>query len=408
MIWSLASKNIWRNKTRSMVVVASMVIGMVGGIMAASIYMGISEQRVRKAIENETPHLRVINPKFRINQDINLVVANPNDLIKQIKTLPEVSSVASRINISGMAGTAKTNVGVNIYGINPVEEKEVLGFYRTIQPSEGDFFVTPKRNPIILSKTLAEKLNAKLNSKIILTFQATNGTLVGDAFKVVGIYETKNPSFDTKNIFVLKENLAKSALFDLNNSHEINIKLKNKADVATVETKLQKMFGNLDVLTWKELQPDLAYLSEMMEGILPLVMFIILSALSFGIVNTMLMAVLERRKELGMLMAIGMNKFRVFRMIVVETILLTLLGGVVGIFISIILISIFSRTGIDISFIGDGYSSLGVDSKIYPKIGVEYYVTIIILILLSGLFSSIYPALKALKLKPVEAIRVDS
>ena len=128
-------------------------------------------------------------------------------------------------------------------------------------------------------------------------------------------------------------------------------------------------------------------------------------ALAFGIINTMLMAVLERKKELGMLLSIGMNKRKVFGMIIWESIFLALLSGPLGLVSSYVAISIFAKKGIDLSFAASGLKSVGIESTIYPYVENSFYYIISILVILTSILSSIYPAIKALKLNPSETLR---
>ena len=128
-------------------------------------------------------------------------------------------------------------------------------------------------------------------------------------------------------------------------------------------------------------------------------------ALMFGIVNTMLMSVLERVRELGMLMAIGMNKRRLFRMIMLETLFLSLTGAIVGMIISFLLILLVQRHGIDLSTFSEGLQSFGYEAVIYPSLGAVYYVMITIMVAIFAMISSIYPARKALSLHPADALK---
>ena len=134
-------------------------------------------------------------------------------------------------------------------------------------------------------------------------------------------------------------------------------------------------------------------------------MVLILAALAFGIVNTMLMAVLERTRELGMLAAIGMNRRRIFMMIMLESIFLSFVGGVAGMAVSGIVIAITGSTGINLVKYSEGMEAFGYSAHLYPSIDAQFFVTLTILIVLTGIVSAIYPARKALKLNPVEALR---
>jgi ABC-type antimicrobial peptide transport system permease subunit len=122
----------------------------------------------------------------------------------------------------------------------------------------------------------------------------------------------------------------------------------------------------------------------------------------------MLTAILERTKELGMLMAIGMNKKRVFNMIMLETIFLTLVGAVIGMLVGWLLIEITHRTGLDFSSVGEGFEAMGWSAVIYPEITVSFFFIVTLLVIVTGILSSIFPARKALKLNPVEALRSDN
>jgi ABC-type antimicrobial peptide transport system permease subunit len=135
---------------------------------------------------------------------------------------------------------------------------------------------------------------------------------------------------------------------------------------------------------------------------------IILVALSFGIINTMLMAIMERVREIGMLMAIGMNKGKIFLMILFETLFLSVTGGILGLLFSWILINITGITGIDLSVLAEGLNSMGYSSFVYPELDFYYYALIGLLVVATAVFASIMPARKALKFNPAEAVRHDA
>lgn len=138
-----------------------------------------------------------------------------------------------------------------------------------------------------------------------------------------------------------------------------------------------------------------------------MIMGVIFFALAFGIINTMLMAVLERIKELGMLMAVGMNKKRVFSMIMLETIFLTLVGSMAGMIIGGALIGIFGQVGLNFASVQEGFEAFGWSAMVYPNIDISFFFGVTAMVIVIAILSSIIPARKALKLNPVEAIRTE-
>ncbi len=408
MLISIAWKNIWRNKLRSAIVIIAVTLGLIGGIMSVGIMFGSSDQRIKDALNDYVSEIQIHHPKYSENNEAKYIIENSDNVEKTISEIPYVKSVCSRMKIIGMANSPEAAVGIVINGINPEREKTVTDIYKKIPDSLGTYFKNTKRNPILISSKLAEKLNLHLRSKIVLTFQEKNGTMTGGAFRVSGIYKTNNSMFDETNIFVKKEDLARLTLFPKNTAHEIALRITDKNRLETVKTDISKKYPALSIMTWKELQPDLAMVTDFMNQMMAIFMMIILLALGFGIVNTMLMAVLERIKEIGMLMAVGMNRIRVFTMIMLETVFLSIVGGGIGMAVSAMLLNYFGRVGMSFSSVSKGLESFGYSAVILPKVETSFYFMLSFLIILTGIIASIYPAIKAVKLNPAEAVRTDA
>ncbi len=412
MIWSISWRNVWRNKIRSLAIILAVTIGLFGGIFSYAFMMGMSVQRTNAAIEYEISNIQIHNPKFLLNEEINFTINNPNKLIPKIKETPGVKAVCSRIKCPGMASTAITGTGVVINGINPENEKQVSKLYTKL--TAGKYFEKGDKIPIVIGQKLAKKLKAKVGSKIVLTVANAKGIITYGAYIVIGIYKTGNDMFDEVNIFV--ENKGFSQLIDFDNSKtsEIAITLNNNndtkkvADLLNVKLKDEVSKDKIAIETWEQIQPTLNAMTSMMDIMSYIFLIIILIALAFGIVNTMLMVVMERVRELGMLMAIGMNHKKVFSMIMLETIFLSIIGGVFGIMISLFIVNYYSIRGIDLAVVGEGFNSLGYSSIVYLQADNLFYMEAAVLVIITAIISSIYPALKALKLNPADAVREDA
>lgn len=259
------------------------------------------------------------------------------------------------------------------------------------------------------AKVLTEvALRYRIRSKILFTFTDKNGELINQTFRVCGVYKTSNTMFDQMNAFVPQNVLAKLADLKEGEYHEVAILLKKNEDLSVLQNKLRDQFQNVSFLNWKELVPDAGMMEEYMALFNYIILGFILFALAFGIINTMMMAILERTKELGMLMAIGMNKTRVFGMIMFETIFLTLTGAVGGMILGGLIILVTGHTGLDFSSVGEGFEAMGWSAVVYPTITLDYFFGITLLVILTGILASIAPARKALSLNPVEALKSDN
>lgn len=247
----------------------------------------------------------------------------------------------------------------------------------------------------------------RLGSKITLTLQSADDQLVTPTFRVKGIYKTSNTMFDGMTAFVEKDKLDEYTGLKKDEVHEITIISKDDATGNLLGEKLAAVFPDQSVLSWKKISPELAMYADFGKLFNYFYVVIILFALAFGIINTMLMSVLERVKELGMLMAIGMNRMRVFTMIMLESVFLSLTGAFAGMFISGIIIKMFSERGLNFGMWAEGFEAIGYASVVYPFITADTFIGITLLVILTGLLAAIWPARKALKLNPAEAIRSD-
>ncbi|MDX9771448.1 MAG: ABC transporter permease [Tenuifilaceae bacterium] len=405
MIWSVSWRNVWRSKTRSLVIIAAITLGVFAGVYTVAFMFGWVNQRVASVINTEMSHIQIHHPEYLETYEIHDYLPNTGDMIRKISSLKSVKAVTDRVIASCMIASAETGAGVQLIGVDPQREMKVTNIHQKV--IDGEYFDGVKTNPIVIGEKLAEKLKVKVRSKVVVTITEMNGTLTGGAFRVAGIYRTSNTSYDEMKAFVSAEDIRRLVKLDSHAGHEIAILLNENGAEKQIADQVRAMYPDTQVLTWTQLLPEMEMLNENMNFMLYIFVGIILLALGFGIVNTMLMVILERVKELGMLMAVGMNRFRVFSMIVLETVFLSLTGGSVGIVLAVVLTAITGKTGIDLSLWAQGLNSFGYDSVIYPEIGFDSIVAVTLLVIITGVLSALYPARKAIRLKPAEAIRMD-
>jgi putative ABC transport system permease protein len=247
----------------------------------------------------------------------------------------------------------------------------------------------------------------RLRARVRVTVVDKQGRIETPVFRVRGIYKTTNSTFDGLTAFVKRDVLNEFANLNANEIHEIALLSTDDATGHEVGKRLETYLPENSVMSWKKISPELAMFADFGKIFNYIYVCIILFALAFGIINTMLMSVLERLKELGMLMAIGMNKKKVFRMIMLESVFLTLTGAIVGMGFSGVILKILSKTGINFSGLAEGYEAIGYSAIVYPVVSWDNFLGITILVTITGIISSIWPARKALKLNPCEALRTE-
>ena len=405
MIFSISWRNIWRNKVRSFVVITAVALGICAGVFATSFMKGMMDRRIQQAISTEISHIQIHRQDFRQENSLQLYMKESPVLVKQLENLNHVKGVSQRIIVQSMVASAETSSGVRIMGIYPENEKKVTNLSTKVV--EGKYFEGVPKNPVVIGRKLAEKLNVKLHSKIVITLQDMDKDITAGAFRIAGLFETPNSTFDEMSVFVRYNDLSRLLNLKEGASHEIAILIEDNELVASVQDEVKHRVADYEVLSWKEISPEMAYLTDVMDMYMYIIIIIILLALLFGIINTMLMVILERVKEIGMLMAVGMNKLKVFTMIVVETVQLSLVGGIVGVIIGGLIAKYFEVHPINLSRWAKGYSQLGYDTMVYCNLESEMVINVTLFVILTGIIAALYPAYKALKYNPAEALRIE-
>ncbi|MGM0586961.1 MAG: ABC transporter permease [Bacteroidota bacterium] len=404
MIPSLSWKNVWRNPIRSTVVICAVVIGTWSGIFISAFSGGMVEQYLQNELNTFTSHIQFHHPKYLDERLPEYAIDNPDQLMDQIAKYDFAHAISPHTLADGLAMSPANSYGVTITGIDPQAEYQVTDVHTYLE--EGEYLNAEQRRPILIGQELAEKLNLRLRSKVILNFQDLEETITGGAFRVAGIFKTPNSKFDESTVFVLDTDLKEHLGADSASlTHELLIRTDRYKHAETYADSLAQQFPNLEVRSWETVAPHLSYANSSMDLTLYIFIGILILALTLGIINTMLMAVMERSQELGMLMAVGMNRPHIFRMILTETFYLNFVGAPIGLLLGWLTVYYTGTYGIDLSAFSEGLAAYGMSTVIHPALDPMYYVNITIMIAVAAVLAALYPAYKALSLNPVEAIR---
>ena len=402
MLFLIAWRNLWRNRTRSLIIAASVALGMWAGSFITAIYYGMGDSRLRIAIDHEVSHIQIHHPRFADDQEAKLNM--PEDSLRQaLQQVTSIKAFSLRSVAPGMLATTSGSQGIQVNGVEPAAEEATRGMAGSVR--EGQYLDSAGRNIVLVSTKLAGKLNLELGNKIVLTLLDTAGAITAGAFRIGGLYQTENAPLDERNVFVRKTDLDR-LIGTAGRVHEAAILLRRDEDLDSTYAELSRRFPQYKVQRWEAISPETALVISSLDTYSLVFIMIILLALSFGIINTMLMAVLERTREIGVLMAIGMNKFRIFGMVVLETILLAIIGAPIGLAVAWVNIVWLHHTGMDLGpMMGETLRDFGYAAMIYPVLPWKNVAQMIQLVIAAATLAAIFPAIKALRLRPVEAIR---
>ena len=398
-------RNVWRNKARSVVIILAVGFGLWGGISTTAFLNGMVTQMIDNGIKKQVSHLQIHNPEFLKERQSEFVLGSVAEIMDELDNSDLVQAYSPRTLTNGMLATASMTSGVEIYGIYADMENSTTSLGGSV--IEGDYFTSMAKNQILIGAKLAKKMKVAPGNRVVLTFQDLDGNITSAAFRISGIYRTSNSMNDERFVYVKNEDIT-ILKGDNAGINEIAVLLHDIENVNSFRDELKAGFPENEVRSWAEISPDLSMMHEMSGISMMILLIIILMAMAFGLLNTMLMTIFERTREIGVLMAVGMNKLRVFMMILLETGFLVFTGSLFGVFLGNLTIAVTRRTGIDLTSVGgDTFSDFGIDPVVYPSLNAEFYLNLLILVVITAVLSSIYPAYKALRMNPADAIRKD-
>jgi len=403
MILQLAWKNLWRNRRRSLVVVVAIAFGLWGGLFSGAVMMGLGESVIEGAVNRDLGHLQIHHKNFLREKKIRQKIKDLEQIETFIKTnLPQVA-FSPRTVIYAMASSPSSASSVKLCAVDPDRESSVTKIMNYLR--HGDFLPGTTLNEIVIGEKLADRLKLKMKSKMVLSFQSPDGEIIYAACRIGGIFKTESAQFDQSQVFMLQRDLF-SILGGAPFFHEIAIRCAEANSIDPTTTTISSAFSGMDIRNWKELAPELDFLALTMQSFTYLFVAIILFALLFGITNTMLMSIMDRSREFGILMAIGMRRRRIFSLILLETVLLSLTGGLTGILLGGLTIHYFSREGINLTAVATSLESFGAATMLYPYLPAVMYLTLTVMIIIAANVAALMPAMKAIRLKPAESIRI--
>ena len=397
----LAWRYLWRNHRRTLIMVSAVAIGVWSMIFMTALSRGMVDQVIEDGVSALPGHVQVHNPEFLDDPSVvNRILIGDGELAG-IFDASDFKAWASRVRVPAVIASEYESRGVTLLGIDPVAEK-AFG-YISYEDIEGRFLEDVDDNGIVIGRELADKLETRIGKRVVLMSQDPDNEIADRGFRVVGLFETDVTAFEEGNVFIGKRTAQKMLRIG-DTTTEIVFLGDNYRDVEpTYDKVVGSIDGALDVSRWNEVATYLGSMLTVMDGFVFIFMVVIFLALSFGLVNTLVMAVFERVREIGLMLALGMKPSSILGQIIIESMLLLLVGLVIGNLLAVATIQPL-RGGIDISAVAEGMEMMGAASVLYPRLYVSDMILANVIVLSLGFLASLSPAWRASRYEPVEAI----
>lgn len=404
----LGWRNVWRNRRRSLVVISSTGTGIFAMIISMAIMNGMNYQMVDNTISTSLGHVSVHKRGFLNNTNASYSFIPGEDLRNGISSISGVAGWAERVKLQGMIRSSEGSQGVLITGIDPEREKTVSEIINYTIKSGGSGFLKDRvSGDILVSVNLAEKLDVVPGDRIVIMFQDRMDQIVGESFIVRGTYRSPIESFDRYVVFTGITKLQRIAQMDGVIS-EISVRSATRDMAREVKEGVQNLIKDPDVvaMSWQEMAPSIMSAIRLFDSMMYVFFAIIFTTVVFSIANTMIMSVMERFHEIGVMKCIGTRPVNVFVMIVAEAVFLGFSGMTAGLASGILLSLVLGVTGIDLSMFSESMRIWGTGSVIYPLVMLKDIAASIVIVFFTAVVSAIYPALKAARIKPLEALNM--
>jgi len=397
---TMAFRDLGRNRRRSFLSALAVSIGLALLLLVAGVVNGEMSSAMDATITLQSGHLQVRASTYeesRTSLKWQDLVENPSQVAAQIAALAPVEAATPRLFASGILALRDETAGVRIMGIDPASTAN--NPYRNGLLS-GEFLTADDREGLLIGQPLAEKLGLKTGDALNLSVNTSNGDVAEQAFTIRGIYSTQTYGFDSVTLLLP---LAKTQAITGAGDHAstIFVLLKDKEQTAAVAAALQG--SKYKVITWQEMNEIVLQTETMARSYISIMYLIVLGITATVIMNTLIMSVFERTREIGILSAIGMKGRRIMVLFLAESSMLAVGGILLGLVLGLIAIAVFDRTGF---YIGNmGLSGMLIGNTIYTKLTMNDTVNLTILAFIITLLAGLYPAIMAARMEPVEALR---
>ncbi len=391
-------RNLWRHRRRNAILLSAIAVAVAGVLLLNTLLRGMQHDMMNTAIDNLTGHIKVLRPGYQDDPGIERSFEVPPGW-QRVLDPDTLGGWAARVRVPAVIMSERETRGIQLVGIDP--EQESISFLRTAA-FEGDRLSGPDDRRLVIGQRLADDLATLAGRRLVLVTQGADGRTREAGFRIAGIYRADMSLVESAFVFTGRDTM--QDLLGTQAMTEISIRLVDESHEATTMEALATVFEDLDVKSWRQLEPQAATMVAFADTSIYIYFLVVMGALVFGLVNTLVTAVMERIRELGMLRALGMRPRSVVAQVVTESSLIMAVGVAIGIAIAGGVFMLVAD-GIDLTAFDDSLASFGMRPIFVPVAEAKDVVLVAVMSLALGLVASFYPARRAVKIKPLEALR---
>jgi ABC-type lipoprotein release transport system permease subunit len=400
-IATLAWRNLWRNHRRTLIMLLAIAIGVWAMILMAAMMRGMTDEMVRTGLHTLPGEVQIHHPDYRRDPSVVNSMTPPEGALLQALEQPPVAAWAARVRVPAVIASERESRGVTLLGIDPVGEGQLGALPHDMV--EGRFLQDVDDRGLVIGASLARRLETRLGKRVVIMSQDPDNNVADRGARVVGIYRARLQATEDRFVYA-----GRSVMQDMlrmgNRVSEIAVSANDYRAVAAWYPRIAAAAGDdLEVLPWTELDTFLGTMLGVQDGFALIFMVVVFLALSFGLVNTLVMAVFERVREIGLMQALGMRPGLILGQILLESLYLLFLGLLVGNLLAVVTIKPL-EAGIDISNVADGMAMMGMGTTLYPVLSVWDMGMSTAVVVILGLLASLGPAWRAARLDPVAAL----
>lgn len=403
----VAWRNLWRQGRRSLITSSAMATAVAMCMATVCLSDGMYAQMGDVLVTQSLGHVQIHHPDFPSRQQPHLSITGSDDLLERIDQLEGVTGATGRLFGSALIGGEEKTTGIRMIGVEPPRETSIVPLQDKMV--EGRWLSDEPAMEIVLGAKLAEELEVSLGEAVVVITQATDGSLANELYEVVGIVRTGRGAIDRGGGYLhLADMQALLAMHD--EIHEVLVIGEDPDLAGELKGPVEALADEgLMVRTWSEADPITAQTMGMQDVAIFIFVGVIFAVASLGVLNTMLMAVFERTRELGLLKALGLTPFKITAMIVWEAIFLSLMASVLGGALGGLLDWYLVTTGLDFSVNGEGFEQMGVafDPIIKGQVKPKSIAIVLVMVFAISVLAALWPAARGALLRPVDAMRKD-